>query len=136
MTKRVLNVGSCRFDHASISRMIESNFDAAVVQTHGEEDTLAALCEGSCDLVLVNRVLNRDRTDGVRLIEKIKTDERFARLPVMLITNYEEHQQSAVDAGAQPGFGKQALSDPDTLRKLARILGDGSGHSTATEHGG
>jgi CheY-like chemotaxis protein len=131
MTKRVLDVGNCRFDHAAVCRIIEGNFDAKVVQAHTEEDMLATLRQDACDLVLVNRVLDRDRSDGIGLIRKIKADDRLAPIPVMLITNYDEYQRAAVEAGAERGFGKQSLSDPATLANLAAILGSGRADSPA-----
>jgi hypothetical protein len=41
----------------------------------------------------------------------------------MLITNYEEHQQAAMQAGALRGFGKAELSSPETAKRLAEALG-------------
>ena len=112
MTRRVLDVGNCRYDHAAICRMIESNFDATVVQAHGEQDALAALREGPCDLVLINRVLDRDRTDGIGLIQTIKADRQLAHVPVMLVTNHEEHQQAAVAAGRSPALANRPCPIP------------------------
>lgn len=124
MTKRVLDVGNCRYDHASIRTLLQSHFGAEVWQANGEDDTLAALQNDAWDLVLVNRVLDRDHSDGIDLIRKIKADKRRADIPIMLITNFEEHQQAALDAGALRGFGKQGLSDPSTLQQIAGVLGE------------
>ncbi len=135
MTKQVLDVGNCSFDHASLRGLIESNFDATVSQAHGEEDALTALRVGTCDLVLVNRILDRDHSEGIELIRKIKADERTARVPIMMITNYHEQQQAAMEAGAEHGFGKQAVSDPDTLSKLAGILGERGSNSSLAGDG-
>jgi hypothetical protein len=41
----------------------------------------------------------------------------------MLVTNYPEHQQEAVAAGAEPGFGKAELGQLATRDKLSRFLG-------------
>ena len=41
----------------------------------------------------------------------------------MLVSNYSEHQQTAVEAGAIEGFGKAQLDAPATQEKLARVLG-------------
>ena len=38
----------------------------------------------------------------------------LAATPVMLVTNYPEHQQAAVEAGAEPGFGKDVLRSAET----------------------
>jgi hypothetical protein len=40
----------------------------------------------------------------------------------MLITNYADHQDAAVAAGAHRGFGKKELGLPVTHQRLAAIL--------------
>jgi CheY-like chemotaxis protein len=120
--KKVLDVGQCGPDHAAICRLIETNFQATVVQTQGPLDTLAELERGQFHLVLVNRKLDADYSDGVQIIRQIKSSPELAGIPVMLITNYPEHQKIAIEAGAVMGFGKVELSDPLTLEKLAKFL--------------
>ena len=120
--KRVLDVGQCAPDHASIRRLVEGNFEAAVVQAHGLDDMLAHLEQEKFDLVLVNRKLDADDSDGLEIIKRIKNRPEMTETPVMMVTNYAQHQQTAVAAGAEPGFGKQQLRDPATLAKLARFL--------------
>ena len=123
MPKRVLDVGNFSFDHGSIRRLIRANFDAEVIQAHGADDALAALRQGDIDLVLVNRRLSRDQSDGLEIIRQMKTDAQSAGVPVMMITNYTDHQQRAVEAGAEPGFGKAELTHSATCEKLRRVLG-------------
>jgi hypothetical protein len=41
----------------------------------------------------------------------------------MLITNYPEHQDAAIAAGAVRGFGKKELAAAETHAKLASVLG-------------
>ncbi len=123
MSKRVLDVGNCQPDHAAIRQLIEGNFAATVIQVDRRQDALAALHSDPFDLVLINRKLNQDYSDGIEVIRAIKDDEALAGVPVMLITNYAEHQQEAIHAGAEPGFGKLELSNPTTLGKLGQFLG-------------
>jgi two-component system chemotaxis response regulator CheY len=120
--KRVLDVGQCSPDHASIRRLIETHFEAQVVQAHGADDAFRQLRADTFDLVLINRVLDADGSDGVEIVEQIKADSKLADLPVMLVTNYLEHQERAVEAGAEPGFGKDALASPQTRQLLERFL--------------
>lgn len=123
MTKRVLDVGNCDPDHAAIKRMIEANFAAVVDRVHGPEDTLAALQSQRYDLVLINRKLDRDYSDGLEIIKLLKKpDAAFRDIPVMLITNYAEHQQLAIAAGAAHGFGKLELHTPETKQRLQAFL--------------
>jgi CheY-like chemotaxis protein len=103
--------------------MITSNFDASVVQSHGRDDTLEILRNRKIDLVMVNRKLDRDYTDGLDVAKAIKADPEVCGVPVMLLTNYEEHQLTAMDAGCVRGFGKLALNEPDTVEMIKPYLG-------------
>ena len=122
MKKRVLDVGNCSPDHEAIRRLIEEQFEAEVAQAHGWNDAAEQLGRQSFDLVLVNRLLDRDGREGLEIIRHIKSDERLRAIPVMLVTNYEEHQQQAVEAGALPGFGKRSIREPETVEKLRTLL--------------
>ena len=122
MPKRVLNVGQCAPDHGAISRFIESTFDAEVDQGHQLKDSLRKLEGDEYDLVLVNRKLDADYSDGLDVIKTLKADERFRDLPCMLVSNYPEWQEQAVRIGAAPGFGKAQLGHPGTRERLAEYL--------------
>ena len=121
MPKRVLNVGQCRPDQAAIAGLLRQ-FKAEVVAVDDAAQTLAALERDRFDLVLVNRKLDVDYSDGIEIIRQLKADARFASVPVMLISNYSEHQAAAQAAGAEPGFGKAELNKPATREKLAAFL--------------
>lgn len=124
--KLVLDVGNCGPDHVAIKRLIEPRFGAQVLQSHGADDTLALLAKHQFDLVLVNRKLDQDYSDGLEIIKQIKSRPEFTSLPVMMITNYPEHQELAVAAGATYGFGKLQFNATETLDKLKAVLGANS----------
>lgn len=122
-TKHVLDVGNCNPDHASITALLRRLFSSVEVdRTHGMDDTLAALRQRPYDLVLVNRKLDQDYSDGLDIIQRMKADETLRSIPVMLLTNYPEHQELAVQAGAEYGFGKLEFEKPITREKLSRFL--------------
>jgi two-component system chemotaxis response regulator CheY len=121
-TKKVLNVGQCGADHPAISRMIRERFDADVVPADSAEEALSELRNGGYDLVLANRVFDLGGS-GLDFIKQIKADEALKAVPVMLVSNYPDAQEQATALGALPGFGKSALRDPATLRRLADVLG-------------
>jgi CheY-like chemotaxis protein len=123
MTKRVLDVGQCGPDHAAIRAFLSRHFDVEVVQAHGLQDTLDHLRRGRFDLVLVNRKLDADYSDGIEIVRQIKADPAIANVAVMLVTNYPDHQAAAVSAGALHGFGKLQYGDPATREKVAAALG-------------
>ncbi len=118
MTKRVLDVGNCFPDHAAIRRMIESHFNAAVLQTHHTADTLAALQQQATDLVLINRKLDQDYSDGLEVLRQIKAVPDLADIPVMMITNYEQQQQQAIEAGAA-GIRQTGAGDAGNIGSFA-----------------
>ena len=122
MPKRVLDVGQCGFDHGAIRGLIEGEFGAEVVQSHGLNDALARLKNDRFDLVLVNRKLDADYSDGLAVVRAIKADASVAATPVMLVSNYPDAQETAIAAGAEPGFGKSELTLPATREKLRPFL--------------
>lgn len=122
MPKRVLDVGQCRPDHASIRSYLTRNFGCEVVQVDDRAGALAELKGRQYDLVLVNRKLDCDYSDGIEVIRALKSDPDAASVPVMLVTNYPEHQEAAIAAGAILGFGKLEFQKPETRAKLAEVL--------------
>jgi len=122
MPKRVLDVGQCGPDHFAIRSYLTRNFDCEVVQVHDAEGALAELRSGEFHLVLVNRKLDMDYSDGVDVFRVLKADPRAANVPVMLVTNYPEHQDAAIAAGAVRGFGKLEFEKLETRAKIAEIL--------------
>jgi CheY-like chemotaxis protein len=122
MAKRVLDVGNCALDHATITQLIESSFNADVVQVHDGQQAINELSGNTYDLVLVNRLMDRDQSPGIDIIKRIKSDPQLSSVPVMLITNFSDHQKLAEAAGAEPGFGKRELGSPDLADKLRTFL--------------
>ncbi len=122
MTKRVLDVGQCNPDHSAIRWLLERSFQAHVVRTHELLDTLQALREQAYDLILINRKLDIDYSDGMEILRELKANPELSQIPVMLVTNFPEYQAAAVAAGAVPGFGKDELNQPQTVEKLKKYL--------------
>lgn len=122
MPRLLLDVGNCAMDHGSITELVERNFDAQIYWAHSPDDALKLLAERPFDLVIVNRKMDRDGSDGLELIQQIKASPKSAALPVMLISNYDEYQQAAIAVGAEPGFGKAQLQSPQTREILAKYL--------------
>lgn len=121
--KRVLDVGNCDPDHAAISGFLTQHFDVQVDRAKLPADTLEKLRAQPYDLVVINRKLDEDYSDGVEILRQIKADDALKATPVMLITNYEEHQDAAVAEGALRGFGKLEYAKPETVEKVRAVLG-------------
>lgn len=123
MSKRVLDVGNCGPDFRSIKQMLEKQFvDIEIHQAHSLSDTLAQVRETPFDLVLINRKLDQDYSDGIEILRELKRDPDTQSIPVMLITNYEEHQTAAMELGALRGFGKLELQATQTHDRLNEVL--------------
>lgn len=120
--KRILDVGNCGPDHAAIKRFFSKHFDCQVTQADRAEDALQKLQSDDYDLVVVNRKLDVDYSDGIEVIKQIKANSAVAEVPVMLITNYDEYQDAAEAAGAVRGFGKLEYESPETLERVQAVL--------------
>jgi CheY-like chemotaxis protein len=123
MTKRVLDVGNCVPDHSAITHFLTKNFDCEVLQADKADDALATLKRQPVDLIVVNRKLDCDYSDGLEVIRQIKAEPELKDIPAMLITNYAEHQEQAMAIGAVRGFGKLEYGKSETLERLKPILG-------------
>lgn len=120
---RILDVGQCNFDHGRIAGVFAERLGAKVDRAHGLDDARGLMAKGRYDLVLVNRLLDADQTPGLDVIRSLKDDDALAAVPVMLVSNYPDAQQEAVEIGAELGFGKAELDRDETVERLAKLLG-------------
>ena len=89
------------------------NDDGALSDHHGEEVVW-----------LVNRVLDGAFSVGESGLELIQS--RVNAIPgakVMLISDLDEHQATAEDLGARPGFGKKGLYEEGSASRLRDAAG-------------
>ncbi len=119
--KRVLDVGQCRPDHAAIRYVMES-LGAEVDAAYLPADALEAMKRERYDLVVINRKLDSDYSDGTDLIRMMKADRSTADIPVMLISNYPDAQEEAVSLGALPGFGKLEMMKDSVHARIRAAL--------------
>jgi CheY-like chemotaxis protein len=122
--KRVLSCGQCGFDHANLSRVLRQSFGAEVVAADTPEEAFEELRREPFALVLVNRVLDADGSSGLDLIRRIRADEKLREVPVMLVSNHDDAQAEALEAGAAPGFGKAQLGQPWMIERVRAVLGN------------
>lgn len=123
-TPRILDVGQCNHDHGKLTGFLTERFGATVDRAHGLEDARELMSKTRYDLVLVNRLLDVDQRSGVEVIRSLKdvADPRLAAVPFMLVSNYPDAQQAAVEVGAEPGFGKAEFDKPTTVDRLSALL--------------
>ena len=122
MPKLLLDIGNCGADHGALTDLVKQHFDASITQVHGMDDAMRALANDSYDLITVNRIMDRDGSQGMDIIRAIKAHEVYRSTPVMLISNFENYQEQAIAAGAEPGFGKKQLGLDETVAKLKNYL--------------
>lgn len=123
---RILSVGQCNYDHGSVVRQLQKGFAADVVGASSFSEALDVLRGDRFDLILVNRVTDRDGSMGVDLIRTLKADPELSKIPVMLVSNYPDAQQKAEALGALPGFGKAEIATTTAQERLKAALGRSS----------
>jgi hypothetical protein len=125
MTKnRILSIGQCAADHGSLTWAFRKHFDAEVVGADSEAEGRELLKQGPFALILVNRLLDADGSSGLEIVQHLVAEKVG---PVMLVSNYEEAQREAVQAGAVPGFGKAALGQPGMVLLVRNALASNLG---------
>jgi len=131
VAKRVLSVGQCSADHASLARAFRTHFAAEVIAADSAAEALGRLESEAFDLVLINRVFDADGASGLDFLRQLTQEPPQANVPVMMVSNYEWAQQEAIQAGARPGFGKSSLGQPAMLARVRKALGEASQESPA-----
>jgi DNA-binding response OmpR family regulator len=121
--KQVLSIGQCRPDQAAISHYLTSHFDVKVLTADLATETDQMIRELRFDLILINRKLDADYSDGMEILQRLCADKATADIPVMLVSNFADWQEKAVALGARYGFGKAELNQPETRQRLRAVLG-------------
>jgi CheY-like chemotaxis protein len=123
MSKTVLSVGQCVPDESSLKRFLKANFDVQITTADTAAEAIDRLRQQKYDLVLINRKLDADYTDGTEILRTIKADVALRDTPVMIVSNYPEYQDAAVQLEAEYGFGKAELGRSDVIVRLDPFLG-------------
>jgi two-component system, chemotaxis family, chemotaxis protein CheY len=112
MSKKIALVGHCGPDSSYLRMTVaKAGRDFQVVSADDDAELKQQLEDG-VDLLLLNRELDYgfDEHEGVALIRRLRT--AYPNVKTMLVSNYPDAQQAAVQAGALPGFGKRELGSP------------------------
>lgn len=118
--KKVLVVGHCNYDGPRLVALINENFNAEAAEAKTTDKAIAELEKEKYALVLVNRIGDKDKRNGLELIDWMQKNQKETK--IMLITNFPDKMDEAVKHGAVRGFGKQKLEDPDTINLLEKYL--------------
>ena len=119
--KYALIVGHCDLDNPQVTSLLEKEFSTNVTRVKLLKKAIEHLEKRNYDLVIINRIGAFDQESGLELIEKIKEDGRF-QVPLMMVTNYKDQMDIAIEKGAVPGYGKDKLHDKETIGLLSKYL--------------
>lgn len=116
---KVVLVGHCGFDASALARLVRTACPGAEI-SHANSDAELAKIDKTA-LFLVNRALDGafSASDGVALIAAVRAQHATA---CMLISNYDDAQQRAIDAGAMLGFGK-AGDKNEAIERIRAAMG-------------
>jgi DNA-binding NarL/FixJ family response regulator len=117
---RILDVGQGGIDGPRLRRLLTTELHATVDRADTKTQALAFAAKHAYSLVLVNRILNADRSPGLDIIAALKTSH--PDLKTMLVSDQPDAQQQAAALGAVPGFGKSNLESEDTVNLLRNAL--------------
>jgi two-component system, response regulator, stage 0 sporulation protein F len=123
MSRRVLSVGQCGPDHSALTRFLKGTFVVEIDTADTAAEAISAVQQQPYSLVLINRKLDADYSDGVDILRTLKADPATTAVPVMIVSNYPEYQDEAVMLGGERGFGKNQLGQSDVIAQLEPFLG-------------
>jgi DNA-binding NarL/FixJ family response regulator len=123
MSKKVALVGHCGPDSSYLRMAVSKAVRDAKVVAADDDSELKQLLSDGVDLLLFNRILDYGfRSDeGVDVIRQLRTEHPNVKM--MLVSNYEEAQEAAIEAGALPGFGKREIGTPRVTQVIRDALG-------------
>ena len=124
MSKKVLLVGHCGPDSAFLRQSVRKAVPDVVLASADDGRELARALEvGGVDLVLFNRELGYgyEPDTGVESIRALRPAHPDVKM--ILVSNYDDVQRAAEQAGAQPGFGKKELGTTRVTELLRDTLG-------------
>lgn len=119
---RILDVGNCNPDHAMLRMILERHFNVTIDRVMFVAEALEHMRATQYALILFNRLIFEDGSEGLALVHQAKADPAIKTAPMMMISNYPEAQSAATAAGAVPGFGKSKLAKPETIELLSQYL--------------
>jgi CheY-like chemotaxis protein len=105
-----------------IRSMLRAHFDVEVDAAADAAEAIRAMRRSDYVLVLANRLFHGGGGEGLQLIRQTRRDGQLSSVPIMLVSDFEDAQTAAVQAGAVRGFGKSVLGTADTVDRLAEHL--------------
>jgi CheY-like chemotaxis protein len=119
----ILVVDDANLTHMLMEVMIQRLNHTALFADNGEE-ALEILATNPVDLVISD--IKMPYMDGLTLLDKLRADEQYSQLPVVIMTasGLEETYHKAASRGAT-AFLNQPFSSWDLARVVTECLGQG-----------
>ena len=120
--RRVLVVDDSITTRTLERNILENAGYQVLVATDGEE-AWALVQSEPVDAVVSDVAM--PRMDGVMLAEKVKSDDRFRELPLVLVTSLESPQDKVrgLEAGADAYIAKGSFDQQELLETVERLIG-------------
>ena len=123
MSRCVVLVGHCGVDGPRLERELSQGLPSGTtVLRVNSEDDLKKCCEEGADLLLVNREPVGFDRGGLEIVREVHAER--PEVKVMLVSDYDDAQQEAQQAGALPGFGKSRMGSGAVTKVVKQALGD------------
>lgn len=125
MSKKILTVDDSLMMLRIVAGTIEMlNYEP--LKARNGKEALTVLGQQGRDVVLVLLDWNMPEMNGLETLEAIKRDERFAHIPVMMVTTESEKARivQAIKAGANH-YVTKPFSPQDLATRIMECLGQG-----------
>lgn len=90
-----------------------------LTRTQNSDETFKALSDGNPDMIILDILLPGE--NGYEILEKLKADENFASIPVVILSNFG--QQSDIEKGLKLGAEKYLIKATLTLNQVVEEIG-------------
>lgn len=119
--RAVVLVGHCIPDAHMLKTVVSRAIPGATISIANDSETLRKHLSAGA-LLLINRMLDGSFVEpsGIAIIQELA--QRADRPRMMLISNFPDAQDAAVQAGALRGFGKSQLYEQATASALREAI--------------
>ncbi len=92
--------------------------------SENEKETLKLALAEEPDLILLDLLLRKE--NGLNILESLKKNERLAKIPVIIFTNYDkkELREKSLALGAVDFIIKAKVTPKEIVERVRQITGD------------
>ena len=92
--------------------------------SENEKETLKLALAEEPDLILLDLLLRKE--NGLNILESLKKNERLAKIPVIIFTNYDkkELREKSLALGAVDFIMKAKVTPKEIVERVRQITGD------------